>query len=59
MGTTKSIEVNKFAKLLADRLTDEFVIGNYSGFCDEVDFDSATLKEIEDIIKEVFNHYES
>jgi hypothetical protein len=54
----KTVEINKFAKLLADRLTDEFSIGNCSTFCEEVDWDNATLKEIEDVIKEELNHYE-
>lgn len=39
-------------RIIAEKLFSEFAIGNWSRFCDEVDFDAASTDEVMTVIRD-------
>jgi hypothetical protein len=46
----KDSDMPKWIMKVAQAIKDEWTIGTYSRFCDEVDFDGATVEEIAELI---------
>lgn len=44
---------DELIKAIAEKLKEEFVIGNWSQFCDETDFDHASVEDVMSVIKEL------